>query len=219
MAGEAITLFREDVLNIGQMVDQTVEEMGRLLRKDRNADLNFLEDQEKRINQLFQEIEEKCLDLLKEKDRLAEKDIRMLVVSTVIASKFERIADHANRVAKIAWWAEEEDMDVPEQLVEMASVIQRMVKDVLFSFLTENADKTRDIMHRDSEVDYLDAVLSKQLLSDIGEQGQAKALMQAQFLFCARFLERMGDLCSSIAKRIYFIVTGERIKPETSGIV
>jgi phosphate uptake regulator len=74
-------------------------------------------------------------------------------------------------------------------------------------------------LQRDNEVDYLDAVLSKKLLSDLGEQDQAHAQMRAQFLFCTRFLERMGDLCTSIAKRSYFIATGERIKPpEASGI-
>jgi phosphate uptake regulator len=60
--------------------------------------------------------------------------------------------------------------------------------------------------------------LSKQLLQNLADQDQAHALMGAQLLFASRFLERMGDLCSSIAKRIYFIATGERIKTNASGI-
>lgn len=216
---QALTLFKEDVLHIGQMVDRTLEEMIKLLRKEPGANLELIEQQEKNINQSNQEIEEKCLDLLHEKDRFAEKEIRMLVVSTIIAGKFERMADHANRVAKIARWADQDQIEIPPELVDMAKVVHRMVQDVLFSFLTDAPEKAQEILQRDSEVDYLDAVLSKKLLSDLGEQDAAHAQMRAQFLFCTRFLERMGDLCTSIAKRTYFIATGERIKREASGIV
>ncbi|MGH9553981.1 MAG: phosphate signaling complex PhoU family protein, partial [Terriglobales bacterium] len=142
-----------------------------------------------------------------------------LVVSTIIAAKFERMADHANRVAKIAAWAIEDEIEIPSELIEMARVVHRQVQDVLLFFLTDAADKVQEILQRDSEVDYLDAVLSKKLLSDLAvDQDSAQAQMRAQFLFCARFLERMGDLATSIAKRIYFIATGERIKREASGI-
>jgi len=61
-------------------------------------------------------------------------------------------------------------------------------------------------------------VLHKKLLSALGEQDQARAQMGAQFLFCARFLERMGDACVSIAKRVFFMVTGNRLKKDPSEV-
>jgi phosphate transport system protein len=212
-------MFKEDVLSIGQMVERTVEETSRLLRRESSASLQLIEEQERKINQSNQEIEEKCLDILKDKDLLDEKEIRLIVLSTIISAKFERMADHSHRAAKIAAWAGEDNIDIPIELVEMSKVVHRMVQDVLLLFVTEDIDKTRDILQRDSEVDYLDAVLSKKLLSNLGEQDVAQAQMRAQFLFCSRFLERMGDLCTSIAKRIYFIAKGERIKSETSRTV
>jgi phosphate transport system protein len=212
-------LFKEDVLALGDLVSRTVAEMARLLRKERGASLELVENQEKAINRLYQEVEEKCLDLLLEKDVLQPKDIRTLVGSTIIAAKLERMADHANRVARIASWAKEDNIVVPAELPEMAEAIHKMMQDVLLSFLTEASDKVQAILHRDSEIDYLDAVLSKKLLADLGSQEQEKAHMTAQFLFCTRFLERMGDLCSSVAKRTYFIVTGTRVKPVTSNII
>jgi phosphate transport system protein len=218
LKAEAVTLFKEDVLALGQMVARMVAEMGRMLRKDKSADLDLIENEEKAINLLYQQIEENCLELLLEKDLLVAKDIRTLVGSTIIAAKFERMADHANRVARTASWAREDEIEVPPELPVMADAIHKMLQDVLFSFLTDASDKAEEILHRDSEIDYLDAVLSKRLLSDLGEQDQEKAQMRAQFLFCTRFLERMGDLCTSVAKRTYFISTGKRLKPETSNI-
>lgn len=218
MRAEALTMFKEDVLSIGQDVERMVEATGRLLRGEPVETLRVVEEQELRVNRNNQEIEEKCLDLLSDKDLLTEKEIRMLVVGTIISAKFERMADHSHRAAKIAAWANEDKIDIPVELIEMARVVHRQVQDVLLAFVTEATDKAHEILQRDSEVDYLDAVLSKKLLSDLGDQDQAQAQMRAQFLFCSRFLERMGDLCRSIAKRIYFIATGERIKQEASGI-
>ncbi|HEY9714333.1 MAG TPA: PhoU domain-containing protein [Chroococcales cyanobacterium] len=218
MKPESIMMFKEDVLALGQMVCRTVEETGRMLRKDSQAALSLIEQQEPAINQAYQDIEEKCLDLLLEKDTLAAKEIRILVGSTIIASKFERLADHANRVARIASWAWEDKIEVPPELNDMVSAVQRMLQEVLLCFLTDDAEKARDILQRDNEVDYLDDLLSKKLLSDLGDQDSANAQMRAQFLFCARFLERMGDLTTSIAKRSYFIATGNRIKAAKTGI-
>lgn len=215
---EAIMLFKEDVLALGQLVCRSVEETARVLRKDDKADLSLIESQEQSINKSYQEIEEKCLDLLLEKDLLSAKDIRTLVGSTIIASKFERMADHSNRVARIGSWAREDQIEVPTELPEMAAAVHKMLQEVLLCFLTDAPERAQEIMHRDSEIDYLDDVLSKKLLSDLGDQDRANAQMRAQFLFGARFLERMGDLCSSIAKRSYFIATGKRIKPEPSQI-
>ena len=211
---EAITLIKEDILSLGQMVNRSVEEIFHLLQKNPTSSLSLVEEQEEHINQACYDIEEKCLDLLLERETFSPQEIRTLLASTIIASKFERMADHANRVAKLASWACEDNIAIPPELPDMASVVHRMVKDVLLSFLTDAADKAKEIVQRDSQVDYLHDVLSKRLLSDLGEQDQQEAQMRAQFLFAARFLERMGDACCSIAKRVYFIATGKRLKSE-----
>jgi phosphate transport system protein len=209
---EAITFLKEDVLALGQLVDRSVDEMSRLLRKEKSASLNLIEEQEEMINEASQAIEEKCLDLLLEKQALDAREIRVLIGATVIAAKFERIGDHANRIGRMASWAWEDGIEIPSELPEMASVVHRMVQDVLLSFVTDDANKAQEILQRDSQVNYLHDVLSKKLLSALGEQDRARAQMGAQFLFCARFLERMGDACGSIAKRVFFIVTGNRLK-------
>ncbi len=218
MTTEAVTLFKEDVLALGQTVVRTLDEMTRLLKKESTASLELIEEQEESINQLYLDIEEKCMDLLLEKEMLDAKAIRMLLASTTIAGKFERMADHANRVARIACWAQEDKIEIPAELTQMASIVHRMVQDTLLSFLTDATERIQDILQRDSEVDYLDDILSKKLLSNLGKQDQAGAMMRAQFLFCSRFIERMGDLCTSVAKRTYFIVTGHRMNTEASGV-
>jgi len=193
------------------MVDNTVDMVTNLLKKDDSARLEDVENQEKQINEWSQEIEEKCLELLIEKDNLSAKDVRTLVSCTLIVSKLERLGDHANRVARIASWAREEEIEVPEELPQMSAVVHRMMQDALLTFVTNDLNKVTEVLQQDSQVNYLHDVMSKRLLSKLGEQEQASAHMGAQFLFCARFIERMGDLCTSVAKRVHFINTGKRL--------
>ncbi len=211
MSAETITLLKEDVLTLGRMVDSTVGKVTNLLKHDDSIRLEEVENQEKRINDWSQEIEEKCLELLIEKDKLSAKDIRTLVSCTIIVAKLERLGDHANRVGRIACWAREEEIDVPEELPQMSAVVHRMLQDALLTFVTNDLDKVMEVLQKDSQVNYLHDVMSKRLLSKLGEQEQASAHMGAQFLFCARFIERMGDLCASVAKRVHFINTGKRL--------
>lgn len=199
------------MLTLGRMVETTVYEVTRLLKGDKKADLAMVERQEEEINKLCQQIEEKCVDLLMERDSFGAKEIRALVSIPLIAAKFERLADHANRVARFANWAIEDEIEIPEELPKMAATVYHMVQELLLCFLTDSASKAKEILASDNTVDYLHDVLSKRLLSNLGEQESAHAQMRAQFLFCSRFLERMGDACTSIAKRVYFLSTGERI--------
>lgn len=212
MKGESITLIKEEVLTLGRLVETTVYEVTRMLKGDKKADLSLVERQEEEINRLCLEIEEKCVDMLIGRDVThGEREIRALVSIPIIAAKLERLADHANRVARFATWAVEDQIEIPEELPKMAASVYHMVQELLLCFLTDSPSKAKEILASDSNVDYLHDLLSKRLLSDLGEQESARAQMKAQFLFCARFLERMGDACTSIAKRVYFLSTGERI--------
>ena len=217
MTVESITLMKEEVLTLGRMVETTVYEVTRLLKSDKRADLAFIEKQEEEINRHCLEIEEKCVDLLVGRESFGPKEVRALVSIPIIASKLERLADHANRVGRFAAWAIEDQVEIPEELPKMAAHVYHMVQELLLCFLTDSSSKAKEIIDSDNNVDYLHDVLSKRLLSDLGEQDSARAQMRAQFLFSARFLERMGDSCKSIAKRVYFLSTGERItKSRTS---
>ena len=215
MKTQAVTLMKEDVLSLGRKVNRTVSELTRLLARDPSASLQSIDELEEQINEGCLKIEEKCLDVLTERNDLNAEEIRALVGSTLMAAKFERLADHAHRVAKLVSWASEDGVEVPHELPEMAGVVNHMVEDVLLCFLADDTEKVPQIIQKDSHVNYLHDSLSKKLLADLGVQNPDEAQTRTQFLFCARYIERMGDCCTSVAKRIHFIVTGQRLKTES----
>lgn len=210
----AVTLMKEDVLALGRLVSDTMQELSKILRKEPNASFDQIIKHEEEINDSCLKIEEKCLDLLAEHKDLSHQEIRALVGGTLIAAKFERLADHAFRVAKYVSWVAAEDVQIPNQLAEMNGIITRMVDDVLLCFLTDAVERVPEIVQRDAQVDYLHDYLTKQLLQDLGIQNQEDAQNTTQLLFCTRYLERMGDACASVAKRVHFIVTGKRINSD-----
>ena len=212
MKTRVVTLMKEDVLALGRLVSDTMQELSRVLRKDPTASFDHMIKHEEEINSSCQKIEEKCLDLLSEHKDISQQEIRALVGSTLIAAKFERLADHAFRVAKYVSWVAAEDVQIPPELQEMTGIISRMVEDVLLCFLTDAVDKVEEIVQRDSQVDYLHDYLTKILMQDLGMQNQEDAQTSTQLLFCTRYLERMGDQAASVAKRVYFIVTGKRVR-------
>jgi phosphate transport system protein len=206
--------MKEEILSLGRVVSKTVHELARLLGHEQGAQFELVEQQESEINSRCMKIEERCMDLLTEHQDFNAAEVRALVGSTVVALKFERLADHAHRVAKLAWWAWEDAVPIPPELVEMANLVQRMVDDTLLCYLGDAVDRVEEIVQRDSHVNYLHDVVSKKLLSDLGVQDQEEAQTRTQFLFCARYLERMGDCAASVARRTYFIVTGDRLDAE-----
>jgi phosphate transport system protein len=209
---QAVTLIKEDVLSLGRSVSGLVVKVVELLT-NHTANLAVVEELEEQCNEKCQGIEEKCLDLLTERQQeLTPAEIRVLLSSTLMAAKFERLADHAHRVAKLAVWFV--GAKYPPEFAEMASIVHRMIEDTLVCFVTDELTRLPQIVQQDSHVNYLHDVLSKRLLSDLGKQDQEAAQRNAQFLFCARYLERMGDCCVSIAKRTHFMVTGKRLRSE-----
>lgn len=214
MKTQAITLMKEEILTLGRGVSSMVAELVRLLSSDARAKFDVVERQEREINSRCMKIEERCMDLLTEHNDFSAAEVRTLVGSTLIAVKLERLADHAHRVAKLAWWAVEDGIDVPPELCEMAQVVQHMIDDTLVCYLTDAVDRVGEIVQRDSHVNYLHDIVSKKLLSSLGVQDQEEAQRRTQFLFCARYLERMGDCVTSAARRTFFIVTGRRLQAE-----
>lgn len=211
MKTQQITLVKEDVLSLGRKVSRVVVELSGLLTRSSEASFELIQEQEEEINALCLRIEEECLDVLVERQDLTPREIRTIIGSTLVAAKFERVADHAHRTAKLITWILEEDVLIPEELSEMANVISRMTEDVLVCFVSDSIDRIPEISQRDSQVNYLHDLMHKRLLADLGVQDQEQAQSNTQFLFCARYLERMGDLVASIARRTHYIVTGERM--------
>jgi len=141
-------------------------------------------------------------------------DLRTLVTGFRMSADLERMGDLANHIAKLARMRFP-GCAVPSELIptieemgrtavliidKMASVIEH--RDIVRALEIETDDDQMDILHR--------KIIST-LLADDWAYGVETAI---DMTLLARYYERCADHAVSIARRVYFLVTGEYASPK-----
>lgn len=141
-------------------------------------------------------------------------DLRTLVTGFRMSADLERMGDLANHIAKLARMRFP-GCAVPSELIptieemgrtavliidKMASVIEH--RDIVRALEIETDDDQMDILHR--------KIIST-LLADDWVYGVETAI---DMTLLARYYERCADHAVSIARRVYFLVTGEYASPK-----
>lgn len=162
------------------------------------------------VDDLELEIEEVCIKSLRFANR--EEDVRLVSGIWKIITDTERIGDYATHVAESARILASKPtlkplIDIPamaDSVVEMISKCESALSSYDVTYLDS-------IWETDARVDALYDQVFRELLSYILETPRliTNAIYLAQV---ARYLERAGDHATNIAERIFYIVSGRKIK-------
>ena len=96
-------------------------------------------------------------------------------------------------------------------LPRMATLVQRMVRESLDSFVQRNTQLALDICRRDDEIDGLYKQLFRELLTFMIED--PKTVTRAlHLLLIARNLERIADHATNISEDVIYYVDGRDIR-------
>jgi phosphate transport system protein len=137
-------------------------------------------------------------------------DLRVLLTALRMSSELERMGDLAMHVAKLARLRYPNSAIPPElrgTIVEMGQVAEVIVakagsviagRDVKMATELETDDDVMDALHRS---------LFTALLSPDWTYGVEAAV---DVTLCSRYFERFADHAVSVARRVVFLVTGER---------
>ncbi|MCI0844117.1 MAG: phosphate signaling complex protein PhoU [Chloroflexi bacterium] len=206
-----------ELLGLGEMVEKAiVKSMDALKRRDLAIAYEVVAEDDLIDEKRF-ELEEKCIDLIATQQPLAI-DLRTLLAVLHIAVELERMGDYAEGIGKICMIiGEDESVDTPQQLDEMARMGVAMLKRSLKSLTDRDVDLANDVWDSDDEVDALYASVCHDIFVEMGEH--PKSIEAAtHFLWVAHDLERIADRATNIAERVIFVVTGRigRYKPPES---
>ena len=164
-----------------------------------------------KVDALEEEVDEAAIALLALRQPMAD-DLREVVAALKIAHVLERIADYAANVAKrITALSQVPPVEPLRSIPRMGRLVGRMIKDVLDSYGTRDADKAIEVWQRDAEVDALYDSLFRELLTYMMEDPR-NITPCTHLLFVAKNIERMGDHTTNIAEIIYFLVHGRPLK-------
>lgn len=202
-----LTALRHEVLDLGSRAEQaTRQAMESLRRRDLVLARQVVEG-DYEINRRRFAIEEHAIDLIATQQPMAS-DLRTLIAIIHIVTELERIADHAEGIARISLMLGEQSL--PQTLgvlPRMAEMGIDMMHRALTAFIERDVDLAHAVCAADDELDALyDAnhaeVIGRMLL----EPGQAKVLTYQ--LWTAHNLERIGDRATNICERVVYLVTG-----------
>jgi phosphate transport system protein len=206
-----LNILRDRLLLMGGEVELALRRaMHALERRDSDVANQVIEN-DRVIDLLELEIDRLSVEVLTLRRPVA-RELRMVITIFKITPILERIADHSSSIARVALELNNEpELKNYVELNEMAERALEMLQSALDAFTTNDADKARQLIGKDAEVDKIYDVLVNNLMETMS-QDAAKSTRLARLLFAAKNLERIGDYVKDICELIVYMKEAVFIK-------
>ncbi len=203
-----LTEIQGDVLVMGSMVEEAINRSVRALRERDLALAEGVIADDRKINKVRYDIEEKCIELIATQQPMA-RDLRTIMSVANVVTELERIGDHAEGIAKIVVMIGDEPplkpiIDLPRMADKTADMLHRS----LDAFTRNDAAAARQIALEDDEVDDLYDQVYRELLIFMAEDSRT-ITRATRLIWVAHNLERSADRVTNICERVVFNVTGK----------
>jgi phosphate transport system protein len=206
--------FHDDLdaisLSLVEMSQLANTAMVRATKAILEADLALAEEvisEDERIDNLHHDLDARTLTLLARQQPVAG-DLRTIVTSIRMSSDIERMGDLAHHVAKLARMRYPA-CAIPPELVfiiqEMGEVAQRIMTKTTGIITSRDTLAAVELEKDDDAMDKLHRKLFEILLDDNWAHGIETAI---DMTLIGRYYERYADHAVSVARRVYFLVTG-----------
>lgn len=199
--------LQDEVLVLGSMAEKSLMDAMEALRDgDAVWSRKIIED-DLAINRKRFEIEDRCIFVIGTQQPMAS-DLRGLVSILYIITDLERIADHAEGIARINLLLGDEPL--PRKLGYLPAMSDRalaMLRNSLKAYIDRDVEAARQICDADDEVDRLqDSVYDESINAMIAEPLTVQR--NTYLIWAAHNLERIADRCTNICERVIYHVTG-----------
>jgi phosphate transport system protein len=199
--------LHDDVLTLGSMAEKAILDAMESLRDgDVEWSRRIMIDDE-RINRKRFEIEDRAIFVIASQQPIAT-DLRALASILYIITDLERIADHAEGIARINTQMEPEPL--PRRLGYIPAMADRavaMLRDSMKAYTDLDVESAKRICNADDEVDRLQDVVHEECVRGM-LANPATIQRNTYLLWTAHALERIADRCTNICERVVYTVTG-----------
>ncbi|MCG3173577.1 MAG: Phosphate-specific transport system accessory protein PhoU [Myxococcota bacterium] len=179
---------------------------------DRDLDLaRRTIDLDKQVNRDEVETDELCIVIVARRQPMAS-DLRMVTLCMKMVTDLERIGDLAvNICERVLDMRMDPDYRPSDGLVEMANLVQIMVRDAIDSFVHRNAEKAREVIARDDQVDEIYHNTFRYYVENM-RQDPNNVERGIHMISVSKVLERMADHATNLAEQVVFMVDGTDIR-------
>ncbi len=176
-----------------------------------NADIKEAEEviaSDDRIDDIQHELDARIIDIIARQQPVAS-DLRALVTALRMSADLERMGDMAHHIAKITRLRHPNSAVPPELLstIEEMGRVARLISDKVGGVInSRDVDTALEVEKDDDEMDRLHRKLFTTLMDESWSHGTESAI---DITLIGRYYERYADHAVSVARRVYFLVTGE----------
>jgi phosphate transport system protein len=208
---QALKHLQDDILLMGSMTEKAIERSVEALRaRDVAASKQVIAD-DGAINRKRFEIEDQCVTIIAQQQPMA-RDLRRITAALIIANELERMADHAQGIAKINVMMGDEPLLKPlVDIPRMAELAIGMTHDALDAFVRGDVEQAKRVARDDDAVDALYEQVYRELLVFMFNDPQT-ITRATWLLWVAHNLERIGDRATNVCERVVFMVSGELVE-------
>ena len=197
------------IMKMGGMVETAITEAAASLDGRDEETAERVRKNDKAIDALEEQVSEEVARLIALRAPVST-DLRTALSVMKISGNLERVGDYAKNMAKrtsvLSSMAPVNGS--PAALRRMAREVEEMLKDVLDAYIQRDADLALEVMHRDQDVDQMYNAIFREFLTFMMEDPRnITPCMHLHFI--AKNTERMGDLVTSIAEQVIYLVSGE----------
>ncbi|MDZ7709762.1 MAG: phosphate signaling complex protein PhoU [Roseovarius sp.] len=197
------------IMKMGGMVERAIADAARSLETRDEELAEEVRRRDHEIDALEEEINEEAARVLAIRSPTA-RDLRLVLTVIKISASLERIGDYAKNIAKrTAVLATMTTVNgSPAALRRMAREVEEMLRDVLDAYIQRDADVAAEVIRRDEDVDQMYNAIFREFLTFMMED--ARNITPCMHLhFIAKNIERMGDLVTSVAEQVIYLVSGQ----------
>jgi phosphate transport system protein len=203
--------IKQQILTMAGLAEKSLDDVAKVLGA---GDLDLARgvvERDDRIDQCELEIDRLGMEFIVRHHPMAG-DLRFVITAIKIAPRLERIGDNAVNIARYLLDITDGRWTAPVPEVPRTLALARaMVADVVAAFVDRDANRAREIILRDDEVDRLYWGVFRDLLDRIRAAPTEVHQLMSQVLV-ARFAERIGDQATNIAEEIIYLVEGEAVR-------
>jgi phosphate transport system protein len=159
------------------------------------------------IDDMQHELDARTINLIARQGPVAS-DLRTLVTSLRMSADLERMGDLAHHVAKAARMRYPATAVPPElslTIEEMGRVCSKIIEKVATVIENRDTERALEVEKDDDQIDGLHRKIIQTLLDPNWKHGVETAI---DMTLLGRYYERCADHAVSIARRVYFLVTG-----------
>ena len=196
---------------LGGLVETAIFKAVAAMRaKDMDALKTLIEDDD-RIDDLENDIQMSCVELIRREAPLAA-DLRRIIATMFIANELERMGDYAEGIAKVAinigYEAPLQQMDYIQRMSDLAvSMMKRSIETLTTSDSDAASEIAMGIETDDDQVDDLYAKVQGEIF-DLLRADPTRSEQATYLLWAAHNIERIADRSTNIAERAIFVTKG-----------